>query len=102
MKGTLVRYTVRPDRVEENARLIEGVFEELKATALEGVRYIALRLDDGSFVHFAINETAEDRNPITQLAAFRTFQGGIEERCVEPPRAVLAQIVGRYRVMDGG
>ena len=57
MKRTLVRYKVKPEQVQENARLIELVFQELQAKSPEGVRYLALRLDDGTFVHFATVET---------------------------------------------
>ena len=88
MKRTLVRYKTRPDRAEENARLIEQVFQELQTKAPEGVRYLALKLDDGTFVHFVMVETDDGANPIPALEAFRSFQSGIKERCIEPPQAV--------------
>ena len=45
MKQTLVRYKIRPEEAQENVRLIERVFQELKAKAAEGVRYLCLRLN---------------------------------------------------------
>jgi radical SAM superfamily enzyme with C-terminal helix-hairpin-helix motif len=97
MKRILVRYRARPERAEENARLIEKVFEELRAKAPDGVRYLSLRLDDGTFIHFA--ETAEGATPIPALEAFRSFQAGIKERCLEPPLSAEATIIGNYRML---
>src|SRR5262245_24010471 len=48
MKRTLVRYKAKPDAAQENQRLIEQVFEELRTKAPQGVRYLALKLPDGS------------------------------------------------------
>jgi hypothetical protein len=37
-------------------------------------------------------------SPIPALDAFRVFQGGIKERCIEPPQSGDATIVGNYRM----
>ena len=52
MKRTVVRYKTKPEQAEENERLIKRVFQELQAKSPEGVRYLALQLDDGTFVAF--------------------------------------------------
>lgn len=98
MKRTLVRYKTRPDAADQNAGLIEKVFEELKATKPAGVRYLSLRLDDDTFIHFV--ETEEGSTPLPSLDAFKAFQSGIRERCVEPPLAGNATIVGNYRMLS--
>jgi hypothetical protein len=100
MKRTLVRYKAKPERAQENAQLISKVFEELKAKAPDGVRYLCLKLDDGTFVHFAMVESTDSAHPITSLEAFRAFQSGIKERCMEPPQSGDASIVGNYRMID--
>jgi hypothetical protein len=41
MKRTVVRYKTKPEQAEENARLIEKVFQELRTRAPDGVRYLA-------------------------------------------------------------
>src|SRR3984893_16188943 len=87
MKRTVVRYKTKPDMVEENERLIGEVFQELRAKSLEGVRYLALKLGDGTFIHFVVIETEEGASPIPQLEAFRSLQSGIKDRCVEPPQS---------------
>jgi hypothetical protein len=99
MKRTLVRYKTRLDRAEENERLIEKVFQELQARSPDGVRYLALKLGDGTFVHFSMVKTDDGASPIPTLATFRSFQSGIGERCVEPPQACDATIVGNYRML---
>lgn len=100
MKRTVVRYKVKPDQVEENARLVKNVFAELKAKALDGVRYMTLNLDDGTFVHFATVLDDNADNPITKLDAFKAFTKDIASRCIEPPRSTAATVVGNYRMID--
>ena len=97
MKRTLVRYKTKPEQADENARLIQNVFRELKAKAPAGVRYAVLRLGDGTFVHIA--ETEDGAPPIPSLDAFRAFQAGIKERCLEPPQPNEAMVVGNYRML---
>ncbi|MGA7488281.1 MAG: hypothetical protein WBW74_15260 [Xanthobacteraceae bacterium] len=99
MKRTLVRYRTKPDRAQENERLIQQVFQELQQKRPAGVRYLALKLGDGTFVHFSMVESDDGANPIPALEAFRSFQSGIKERCIEPPQAVEATIVGDYRML---
>jgi hypothetical protein len=98
MKRTLIRYKTKPDMAEKNAELIAGVFQELKAAKPEGVRYLSLRLDDDTFVHF-VEVEADSAGTLPALAAFKAFQSGIRERCVEPPLAGSVTIVGNYRML---
>ena len=100
MKRTLIRYKTRPDAADRNAGLIEKVFEELKAKKPPGVRYLSLRLDDNTFVHLV--EAEEDSTPLPSLDAFKAFQSGIRERCIEPPQPNNATIVGNYRMLSEG
>jgi hypothetical protein len=100
MKRTLVRYKAKPDRADENARLIEATVTELRAKSLTDVRYLALRLSDGTFIHFSIADG--DVSPIPSLDAFKAFQSGIKDRCLEPPQQTDVTIVGNYRMLDEG
>jgi hypothetical protein len=99
MKRTLIRYKTKPEMADTNAALIAEVFAELKAARPEGVRYLSLRLDDDSFVHFV--ETEDDATvTLPGLAAFKAFQADIRQRCIEPPQAGGAIIVGNYRMLN--
>ena len=99
MKRMLVRYKTKPGRTDENERLVKAVFQELHAKSPEGVRYLALKLSDGAFVHFVANEAQDGTNPIPGLDAFKAFQQGIKERCLEPPQSAEVTIVGNYRML---
>jgi hypothetical protein len=97
MRRTIVRYKTKPDRIGENTRLIENVFDALLASAPEGVRYVVFRLSDGTFVH--VVETENGARPLPELEAFQRFQSGVRERCIEPPLPCEAAIVGNYRML---
>jgi hypothetical protein len=97
MKKTLVRYKTKPESADDNQRFIEGVFRELHAAPPKAFRYLALRLADGTFVHVKLDDT-DDADPIHELDAFKTFQSGLRERCVEAPKASTATVVGNYRM----
>ena len=99
MKRTLIRYKTRPDMADANAQLIAGVFEELKAAKPAGMRYLSLRLDDDSFVHLVETEAEDGTSALPKLEAFKAFQNGIRERCIEPPKAGGVTIVGNYRML---
>jgi hypothetical protein len=99
MKRTLIRYKTKPELADKNAALIADVFEELKSTKPAGVRYLSLRLEDDTFIHLVETET-DAASVIPGLAAFKIFQSGIRERCIEPPQAGSAMIVGNYRMLD--
>jgi hypothetical protein len=96
----VVRYRTKPECADENERLIRAVFAELAAKDPDGVRYAALRLQDGvSFVHVVLLDGEE--NPLNASAAFGEFQAGIGERCAEGPFPSDATVVGSYRMLDG-
>jgi hypothetical protein len=98
--ATVVHYTTTPEGAEENARLIRDVFAELADQRPEGLRYAAFRLDDGvSFLHVAVFDGAD--NPLPALAAFREFQSGIKDRCVQGPTPADGAVVGSYRFLTG-
>ncbi len=92
----MVRYKVKPDRVEENEQLVRAVYGELAATEPEGLRYATFRLEDGlSFVHIATVEG--ERNPLAEVEAFARFQADVRDRCEEPPVVTELHEVGSYR-----
>jgi len=98
MKRILVRYKAKPEAASTNQHLIEKVFDEFRSKSPEGVRYLALRLADGTFVHFAMTEDGAQQIP--KLDAFAAFQSGIKDRCQEPPQSEDVTIVGNYRMLQ--
>lgn len=97
MGEVVVRYKVKPDRVEENERLIDRVYAELAERDPGGLRYATFRLADGvSFLHVASVDAETEGNPLGEIAAFAEFTREIAERCDEPPVAQDARLVGSY------
>ena len=96
MKHVMVRYTVRPERAQENVQLIQRVFEKLQQNAPEGLAYASYCLEDGvTFVHVA-SVADSDNNPLRQLGEFNAFTSTIRDRTeVAPVTTTLAQI-GHY------
>ena len=74
-------------RADRNAELISAVFSELKAAKPDGVRYLSLRLDDDTFIHFVETAAEDGSSPIPEAHGVPAFQSGIRERCAEPPQS---------------
>jgi len=98
MTQTLIRYKTKPEATAQNRSLIEDVFRELKTRAPQDLRYAALMLADGSFVH--VVEYAGSESPLRQMDAFRAFQAGIGDRCAERPVVNGVTVIGNYRMLD--
>ena len=59
MRHTIVTYTVKPGREEENAALVRAVFEELAETRPAGFRYAVFYLPDSrQFIHLYTERAA--------------------------------------------
>jgi hypothetical protein len=84
---------------DKNAELVSAVFAELKAAHPEGIRYLTLRLEDDTFIHFVETATDDGASGLTKLAAFQAFQSGVRDRCAEPPLVRGATVVGNYRML---
>lgn len=97
--ATVVRYTTRAGSADENEKLIKAVFAQLAEQLPKGLRYVAIRLDDGvSFIHVAVHDN--DHNPLAGLPAFGEFASAIKERCTDGPTPVNGTVVGSYGNAD--
>lgn len=100
MRTVMVRYKVKPDRVDENRGYIERVFKALEQDQPDGLRYASFCLPDGvSFVHVATVDTTDGENPLSNTPAFQAFIADIKDRCDEPPAATELDLVGNYRLV---
>jgi hypothetical protein len=99
MRTVVVRYETKPDRADENQRLVEKVFAELAELRPDNFRYATFRLEDGvTFVHI-VTETGDGSNPMSlaDVPAFAEFQKEIADRCAVQPVAQGATLVGSHR-----
>ena len=99
MKSTVVRYQAKPERADENQRLIEAVFADLDKREPNGFTYKVFRLADGvSFIHVMIeHDDVEKPDSLQDVPAFQAFVADIADRCDVPPLAMGATVVGGYR-----
>ena len=95
MPSSLIRYRVKPEKIEENQRLIEEVFRELHAKSPKDVRYLVLKLSDGTFCHLV----EDSSKAVPSLDAFAKFRAGGEERRLEEPQQLEATPIGNYRML---
>ena len=95
----MVRYQTHATKADENQRLIEDVFRELRAASPPGVRYLVLRLPDATFVHLVEVGQGAGAHPLTALAAFGAFQAGQRDRCVGPPQSSEVTVVGSHGML---
>ena len=80
---TLVRYTVKPERIAENETLSRAVFEELRATTPDHAAYALFR-NGREFIHLFVNPVTDDSAVVTGLPAFKTYQKDLAARCETP------------------
>lgn len=100
--SVVVSYQVKPEAVAEHVRLIEGVFEQLRAERPGNVEYKVVRLADGvSFVHMSSADTADGSNPLPALSAFQEFGRDSGSRVATEPVPTAAVIIGSYYPSGG-
>jgi hypothetical protein len=100
MRQVMVRYKVKPERVEENEELVRAVYEEIHRTEPAGLRYATFKLDDGvSFVHLAADESENGDSPLSKVKAFQEFQKDIEDRTDEGPVVTELDLIGSFRLL---
>ncbi len=96
----VIRYRTKPERADENERLVRAVFAELAEQDPDGLRYATFRLDDGvSFLHVAV--LGGEENPLSSSPAFSEFQSGIADRLVEGPVQADATLIGNFGLLSG-
>jgi hypothetical protein len=97
MSYTMVTYTVKEGREEENAALVRGVFDELAQTRPAGFRYAVFQLPDSrQFVHLYTSEGAPP-GALQQLPSFQAFVSGAQDRHEQPATFTEPELIGDYR-----
>ena len=100
MEHTMVTYTVKPGREEENVALVRAVFEELARTRPDGFRYAVFHLPDTrQFVHLYTNEGAAS-GALQELSSFQEFVSGATDRHEQPAAFAEPELIGDYRTFE--
>jgi hypothetical protein len=101
MSYTMVTYTVKPGREEENAALVRAVFEQLAESRPAGFRYAVFQSPDTrQFVHLYTGEGAEP-GALQQLSSFQAFVAGAEARHEQAATFATPELIGDYRTFEG-
>ncbi len=89
MPNDVVRYRTKPERADENQRLVEDVFAELEELDATGFAYASFRLEDGvSFVHVVVEDEGKGSVSLADVPAFRRF--------VARHRGAMRRATGRH------
>ena len=96
MSHTIVTYTVKPGREEENAALVRAVFEQLSNDQPAGFRYVVFQAaDSGDFVHLHTDEGAA-AGTLQQQPAFQAFVAEAADRHAQPATFRQFELIGAY------
>jgi hypothetical protein len=99
MHHSLVTYTVKSGREEENAALVRAVFAELAETRPPGFRYAVFYLPDSrQFMHLYTDEGST--SGVQELASFKSFIDGAEDRHEQRATFIQPELIGDYRRFD--
>jgi hypothetical protein len=99
MSHTMVTYTVKPGREEENAALVRAMFEELAETRPAGFRYAVFYLPDSrQFIHLYTDEGGT--SGVQELASFPAFAAGAKDLHEQPATVAQPELIGDYRTFD--
>jgi hypothetical protein len=100
MSHTIVTYTVKPGREQENAALVRAVFEQLAQTNPSGFRYAVLQAAGSrEFIHVYTDDGAAP-GALQQLSAFQAFLAGAADRHDQPATFTEFELIGGYRTFD--
>jgi hypothetical protein len=99
MRHTIVSYTVKPGREEENAALVRAVFQELAETRPAGLRYAVFYLPDSrQFIHLYTDEGSS--SGVQELTSFQAFIAGAKEIHEQPATFTQPELIGDYRTFE--
>lgn len=94
----MIRYKLKPDRVNEALTLLRAAYEEMDLLRPGGLTHSTHRLDDGvSFVDFVVT-VGRGPGPLPTLPAFGRFRRTLDSMCEEPVQFVELHEVGSFNL----
>ena len=93
MRHTMVTYTVKPGREEENAALVRAVFEELARDTTSPIAVRGLLFPDSrQFIHLYTD--VGSTSGVQGLDSFKAFVAGAEDRHEQPATFTQPELKG--------
>jgi hypothetical protein len=94
MERLMLRYTVRPEALADHLQLLHAVYEELAERRPDGFSWVTYQLEgDAELLELAAAERLP--GPLPDLASFRRYREGLEQRCSQRVVSDLT-LVGAY------
>ncbi len=94
MDRLLLHYTVRPEARQEHLQLLRAVYEELEHLGPDDFSWVTYQLEEeNEFLEVATAPALP--GPLPELATFRAYRAGLEERCSDRSVSSL-EVVGAY------
>jgi quinol monooxygenase YgiN len=84
---TIVRYTTKPGRADENEALVRAVFAELRSEPQQPFAYALLR-DGDDFLHLFLNLVEDDASGLVDRESFKAFSQSGPERWIGQPDVI--------------
>lgn len=96
MKAVKVRYTVKPEYVEQNKANIRKVMETLKSQPIEGMLYSSYTLEDGqTFIHINLAKDEATMAKLSEVQEFNDFRKALKEsEPITAPESTKLNLVG--------
>lgn len=99
MRHTVVTYTVKTGREEEDAALVRAMFEELTQTRPDGLRYAVFYLPDSrQFIRLYTDEGST--SGVQGLDSFKAFVAGAKDLHEHPATFTQPELIGDYGTFD--
>lgn len=77
----LMRYTVRPEALDEHLRLLHAVYAELDAERPGDLRWVTYQLEEDPRTFVELVEGPDLPHPLPLLESFRRYRAELDERC---------------------
>ncbi|RWY47951.1 hypothetical protein [Mucilaginibacter gilvus] len=97
MKHSIIQYTVKEGRANENEGLIRDMFAQLQVEKPTGIEYVVYKTGDSSFMHMIAFDSDDANNQFTEMPAFNAFRAALKERIETPPERTDVSQVGNYK-----
>ena len=97
MIAVKVKYTVKPEFVEENKKNIQKVMDVLKANPINGMQYSSFtdKENSNSFIHINMAEDEETMSKLNEIEEFKSFRQALKaSQPLQAPQASNLEMVG--------
>ncbi len=97
MTVMMIRANVKREQAGVVDSTAKAMFAAINEAQPQGVRYTSYRVGDGATYLILLELQEGIENPLSGIAAFRSFQENLKGWLTEPPVPEQLTVVGEYR-----